>query len=217
MASTWPPCSPHRAALASDWPTIAILAGGVDRPYPTGHRDLLSRIARNGLVLSETPPGTTPTRWRFIQRGRIMAALSGATVIVEAAYRSGSLGVAWNAAELGRPAGAVPGPVTSVTSAGTHRLLHEGTATLVTDTSDVTALLDSPTPRWSSPTLDHDNLHAAPHGLHSSRKRRSEVSSMRVGHDGLNALGANTATCFLPRRRAADRSGPDSNGPPASS
>lgn len=74
----------HRAALAAGRPTIAFLAGGADRPYPMGHQDLLDRIAHNGVVASETPPGATPTRWRFLQRARLLAAVPGATVIVKA-------------------------------------------------------------------------------------------------------------------------------------
>jgi DNA processing protein len=88
-------------------------------------------------------PGATPTKWRFLARNRILGALSGATVIVEAGYRSGSLNVAARAAELGRPVGAVPGPVTSAASAGTHRLLREGIASLVADAADITALFGS--------------------------------------------------------------------------
>lgn len=123
----------HRGALAVGGDTIAILAGGVDRPYPAGHGDLLDRVADVGLLMSELPPGTPPTRHRFLARGRLMAALSGASVVVEAGARSGSLHVAARAQGLGRVVGAVPGPVTSVTSAGPHTLLRDGTAQIVTD------------------------------------------------------------------------------------
>lgn len=134
----------HVAALAAGGQTIAVLASGLDRLYPAGNQYMLERIAGVGLLLSETAPGSTPTRWRFLARNRIMGALSGATVIVEAGYRSGSLNVAARAAELGRRVGAVPGPVTSAASAGTHRLLHEGIASLVTDSRDINALVDPP-------------------------------------------------------------------------
>ena len=131
----------HRAALAAGRDTIAVLAGGVDRPYPAGHGDLLRRIADVGLLVSELPPGSAPTRHRFLARGRLMAALSGASVVAEAGARSGSLHVAAHARALGRGVGAVPGPVTSVTSAGPHRLLRDGMAQLVTDSADVARLL----------------------------------------------------------------------------
>ncbi|MFT3799043.1 DNA-processing protein DprA [Microbacterium sp.] len=132
----------HLAALEVDGPTIAVLSGGLNRLYPAGNRDLLERIGGLGLLVSELPPDATPTRWRILAHDRIMAALSGATVIVEAGYRSGSLNVAARAAQIGRPVGAVPGPVTSVASAGTHRLLRDGIASLVTQTDDLNRLLE---------------------------------------------------------------------------
>ena len=134
----------HRAALAAGGQTLAVMVGGLDRLYPSGNRELLERVGDLGLLASEMPPGAAPTKWRFLARNRILGALSGATVVVEAGYRSGSLNVAARAAQLGRPVGAVPGPVTSVSSAGTHRLLREGIASLITDATDVTALLDPP-------------------------------------------------------------------------
>ena len=126
----------HRAALASGGDTIAVMANGADRMYPMGHRELLERVADLGLMVSEMPPGAVPTRHRFIARARLMAALSTATVVVEAGVRSGSMTVARRAHELGRAVGAVPGPVTSATSAGTHQLLRDG-ASLVTDAADL--------------------------------------------------------------------------------
>lgn len=130
----------HHGALAADGDTIAVMAGGPDRLYPAGHRDMLERVADLGLLMSEMPPGSTPTRHRFIARGRLLAALSSATVIVEAGARSGALNVAREASVLGRGVGAVPGPVTSAASTGTHLLLQEGTATLITGSHDVAAL-----------------------------------------------------------------------------
>lgn len=132
----------HQAALAAGGDTIAILANGVDRRYPAGHRDLLDRVADVGLLASEVPPGAVPTRHRFIARARLLAALASTTVIVEAAGRSGSLGVAQHAFELGRSVGAVPGPVTSAASVGPHRLLREGTASLVADSADLARLVE---------------------------------------------------------------------------
>ena len=126
--------------------TIAVLAGGLDRNYPAGHQELLSRVAESGAVLSELSPGAAPTRWRFLQRGRLLAAISAATIVVEAGYRSGSLHTAAEAHALGRPVGAVPGPITSAASAGCHRLLHEKIATVISSASDIAALTDPPAP-----------------------------------------------------------------------
>jgi DNA processing protein len=131
----------HRAALTVGGGTIAVLAGGVDRPYPAGHRNLLARIAVDGVVVSEVPCGTAPTRWRFLARNRLIAALGQATVVVEAGWRSGSLNTAGHAATLGRPLGAVPGPVTSASSAGCHRLLREYDAVCVTSAAEVAEML----------------------------------------------------------------------------
>lgn len=130
----------HRSALSSGGQTIAVMAGGLDRLYPAGHRDMLERVGDVGLLMSETPPGSAPTRHRFLARSRLLAALSSATVIVEAGARSGSLHVAREAHALGRGVGAVPGPVTSAASTGTHLLLSEGTAALVTGHHDLATL-----------------------------------------------------------------------------
>jgi DNA processing protein len=132
----------HRAALAAGGRTVAVLAGGVDRAYPAGHADLLARVASGvGAVIAEVPCGTAPTKWRFLQRNRVIAALAEATVVVEAGWRSGSLNTAGHAAALGRPLGAVPGPITSAASAGCHRLLREYDARCVTSADDVLELL----------------------------------------------------------------------------
>ncbi|MEX5309279.1 DNA-processing protein DprA [Kocuria sp. CPCC 205297] len=130
----------HRAALSSGGQTIAVMPAGLDRLYPAGHRDMLEQVGDVGLLMSEMPPGAAPTRHRFIARGRLLAALSSATVIVEAGARSGSLHVAREAHALGRSVGAVPGPVTSAASTGTHLLLSEGTAALVTGHHDLATL-----------------------------------------------------------------------------
>ncbi|MCU1425015.1 MAG: dprA [Microbacteriaceae bacterium] len=127
----------HRAALASRGQTIAFLAGGVDRFYPSGHDALLTRIAENGAVISELPCGSPPTKWRFLQRNRLIAASSLATIVLEAGWRSGSLNTAGHAAALGRPVGAVPGPVTSAASAGCHRLIREHGAVCVTNADEM--------------------------------------------------------------------------------
>ncbi len=130
----------HRAALASRGLTVAFLAGGVDRFYPAGHDALLNRIVETGVVISELPVGSSPTKWRFLQRNRLIAAASLATIVLEAGWRSGSLNTAGHAAALGRPIGAVPGPVTSAASAGCHRLIREFNATCVTSADDMAEL-----------------------------------------------------------------------------
>ena len=136
----------HKSVLAASGQTIAVLTGGLDRPYPAGHSELLSRIGDVGLLVSELPPGAAPTRYRFLARNRLLAALSGLTVIPEASPRSGSMTPVIAARELGRGVGAVPGPVTSVASAGPNELIKQGFAVLVTQPSDVIALLDSNAP-----------------------------------------------------------------------
>jgi DNA processing protein len=132
----------HRGALAAQAaPTVAVLAGGLDVVYPRGHDRLLAQVADSGLVVSEVPPGCAATRMRFLVRNRLVAALSRGTVVVEAAARSGSLSTAGRAGELGRHVMAVPGPVTSAQSAGCHRLLRAGGATLVTEAAEVLELV----------------------------------------------------------------------------
>ena len=126
----------HRATLATDGFTVAVLAGGVDIPYPAGHAALLHRIGQQGLVVSEYPPGVRPARHRFLTRNRLVAALSGATVVVEAGARSGAANTAAWARALGRGVCAVPGPVTSSASVGCHALLRNG-ADIVTRAADV--------------------------------------------------------------------------------
>jgi DNA processing protein len=126
----------HRGALDAGGRTIAVLGCGPDNAYPPAHRSLWRRITEVGLVISEFPPGATPWKWTFPARNRIMAALAGMTVVVEAAARSGSLITADLAADLGRDLGAVPGPVTSRASAGPNNLLAGG-ACLVRDAQDI--------------------------------------------------------------------------------
>ena len=126
----------HRGALAAGGPSIAVMACGVERSYPAAHEALLGRIAATGLVVSEYPPGSVPARHRFLVRNRLIAALGGGTVVVEAALRSGAQRTAADARALGRPVMAVPGPVTSGSSAGCHRLIREG-AVLVTRVEEV--------------------------------------------------------------------------------
>jgi DNA processing protein len=147
----------HRGALDAGR-TIAVLGCGPDVPYPATHRSLWRRICETGLVVSEFPPGATPWRWTFPARNRIMAALSGMTVVVEAAARSGSLITTDLAADLGRDLGAVPGPVTSRTSAGPNSLLASG-AHLIRDAQDVLDAMLGPGRRTvarSAPALESE-------------------------------------------------------------
>lgn len=130
----------HRGALGAGGATAAVLACGVDRPYPPGHTALITRIAEQGLVVGELPPGDHPTPSRFVLRNRVIAALTRGTVVVEAAYRSGSLVTARAARRLGRHVMGVPGPATSALSAGVHELLR-GDAVLVGDAAEVVELV----------------------------------------------------------------------------
>lgn len=130
----------HRAALAADGVTVAVLAGGVDVLYPAGHSALLHRVATHGLLVSEYPPGVRPARHRFLTRNRLVAALSGATVVVEAGIRSGAASTAAWARALGRVVCAVPGPITSAASTGCHILLQAG-AELVTRADEVREII----------------------------------------------------------------------------
>lgn len=127
----------HRGALAAEAPTAAVLACGVDMSYPRGHAALLDRIADGGLVLSEVPPRSAPSRIRFLTRNRLIAALTCGSVVVEAAVRSGALNTARWAAQLLRPVMGVPGPVTSSMSDGVHEMFRSGLATVVTDGDEV--------------------------------------------------------------------------------
>lgn len=131
----------HRVAVASHAPTIAVLAGGVDRLYPVGHTELFRAILTGGgALVAELPCGQSPTKWRFLQRNRLIAAMTAATVVVEAGVRSGALNTAHHALELGRELGAVPGPITASTSVGCHRLLQHGSATLIGSGEDAIRL-----------------------------------------------------------------------------
>jgi DNA processing protein len=203
----------HRGALATKGTTIAVLACGVDFPYPAGHADLFSAIAADGLVASEWPPGQHPGRMRFLVRNRVIAALTCGTVIVEAGERSGALNTARHAAELGKPLMAVPGPVTSAQSAGCHRIIREWGASCVTCAADIIELLspvsaadarssadarpsaDGPHPR---PDPDpHPRPHPGPHprpGPHPDPRDDLDSDTVRV-LDALPARGgAGTST-----------------------
>ena len=146
--------SAHKGALAAGGVTVAVLACGVDRAYPAGHSRLIARIAESGLVVSEYPPGSVPGRHRFLVRNRLIAGLATGTVVVEAGWRSGSRRTASDAALLGRPVMAVPGPVTSALSVGCHHLLREPGTIAVTRAEEVVEAIGRIGDDLAAPTLD---------------------------------------------------------------
>jgi len=158
----------HRGALAAAAgggatpSTLAVMAGGLDRFYPPGNEGLLRAIAEQGALVAEVPPGTNPTRYRFLQRNRLIAALCEVTVVVEARWRSGALNTAHHAEGLSRSVGAVPGSVYSANSAGCHRLLREGAAVCVTDAAEIAELAGAAgnnlAPEPDAATALHDGL-----------------------------------------------------------
>ncbi len=195
----------HRAALATDGTTVAVLACGPDRAYPVAHTELLERIAERALVVSEYPPGAVPARHRFLVRNRLIAGLSCATVVVEAALRSGAQRTAADARSLGRPVMAVPGPATSGPSAGCHRLIREG-ATLVTRAEEVLEdagriglhLAEEPVRGPARPT---DGLAPAAARVHEALPARAARESWWLAREaGLPAGEVRAALVDLERR-----------------
>lgn len=173
----------HRAALGVGGCTIAVLAGGVDRLYPRGNDGMLTAVAESGAVISAQPPGTGVTRYRFLDRNRLIAALGGATVVVEAAARSGALSTAAWASALDRPVGAVPGPVTSVASVGCHLLVRDRGAVLVGRTADVVELagdMGETEPPPAGPTTSWDGLDDVTRRVLESLPTRGGVAPAEV-------------------------------------
>ena len=127
----------HRGALGADGVTVAVLACGVDTPYPAAHAELFDAIAAQGVIVSEWPPGRPVSRLRFLVRNRVIAALAAGTLVVEAGQRSGAVNTARHARDLHRPLMAVPGPVTSDLSAGCHQIIRDWQGTLVTTAYEV--------------------------------------------------------------------------------
>jgi DNA processing protein len=125
----------HRSALASEQKTIAFLAGGIDRLYPSGNAALFEKVIDRGAVFAEQAPGASPTKWRFLQRNRLIAAMSPATIVIEAGQRSGALNTVSHALEIGRSVGVVPGPITSQSSAGCNRLISQGLVSSICEPS----------------------------------------------------------------------------------
>lgn len=152
----------HRGALAAGGVTVVVLACGVDVVYPRGHQALFGRVGKEGLLVSEWPPGCAPMRHRFLVRNRVIAAVTAGTVVVEAAARSGALSTARHARDLDRAVMAVPGPVTSAMSAGCHALLREPDTTLVTSAAEVLDRIgrigDDLAPLLLGPVLPRDVL-----------------------------------------------------------
>lgn len=153
----------HRGALAAGGVTLAVMAGGVDVAYPRAHAPLLAAIADQGLIVSEVPLGETVRRQRFLSRNRLIAALARATLVIEAADRSGTSATARAAHQMGRSVLALPGPVTSPASIGCHRMIQDGLAMLVADLDDVRSAVDltslPPVPVPAAPMLPFDQLH----------------------------------------------------------
>jgi DNA processing protein len=169
----------HQGALTAEGVTIAVLASGVDEPYPLGHHVLFEAIAAHGVLVSEWPPGRRPTRPGFLVRNRVIAALSRGTVVVEAAIRSGALNTARHARDQCRPLMAVPGPVTSPASEGCHEIIREWGAVCVTGARDVLEHLalpgdELPSRRARGPVLPRDALDPA-------SRRVLEAVPARVG------------------------------------
>ncbi len=135
----------HRGAIAAEGRTTAVLASGISTKYPAGNERLFEEISANGSLISEVMPNEKARPERFLTRNRLIAALSRATIVVEAAFRSGSLRTAHDASELMRIVLAVPGPITSPTSDGCHRLIGERCAEIVTSVSDAMEFLPQST------------------------------------------------------------------------
>ena len=133
----------HRGALVAEGRTIAVIASGIDVQYPAGNARLFDEICENGAIISEVMPGVTAMPHRFLIHNRLIAALSLSTLVVEAAFRSGSLRTARDAAELMRPVMAIPGPISSPSSEGCHRLIGERAAELVTSVADAMELISA--------------------------------------------------------------------------
>lgn len=185
--------APQARPLRPGGPTIAVLAGGADVIYPPSARGLYARILEVGCALSEMPPGVRPRKWSFPARNRIIAALSQMTVVVQARERSGSLITADLAMQLGRPVGAVPGPVTRALSHGANALLHDG-AHVIRDARDVLDVMlpgYQPGPRPAPQLTLEPELASALDAIEAGCTTAGEVAAARC-HSGATALTALT-------------------------
>lgn len=202
----------HRGALAVDGPTVAVLAGGVERPYPAAHTALLARIAETGAVVSEVAPGSAPTKNRFLQRNRLIATMTLGTVVVEAGLRSGSLNTAGHAFSASRVVAAVPGPVTSLMSAGCHEWIREAKAVLVTDAAEVADAFGQIgvdlAPRRSGPVRRDDGLDDVLQRVFDALPPNQGVGLDRLSlAAGLNVAEVQSALGLLELRGLAERHG----------
>ncbi|MBU4187997.1 MAG: DNA-processing protein DprA [Propionicimonas sp.] len=194
----------HRGALAGRTPTVAVQAGGLDQPYPSGHAKLFSRIAEAGVVVGELAPGEHPTRVRFLARNRLIAAMSEGTVMVEAAARSGARNTVTWANALRRLVMAVPGQVTSANSVTPHRLIREAEATLVSSPAEVLELLSPLGGDFRQPRGEHrptDDLAADELRLFEAIPARGALSA---GELALKA-GLAMPTCLALLSRLAEQ------------
>jgi DNA processing protein len=186
----------HRGALAVRGPTVCVLANGVDVGYPRGNAAIFDRLALEGLLVSELPPGTTPTRMRFLSRNRMIAALSLGTVVVEAALRSGARNTASWAVGCHRPVMAVPGPVHSALSEAPHLLIRNGQAMLVTGADDVLEMI-SPAGQHtvglrSGPSRTTDGLDPTRLAVYEAIPARRRVSAGEIAL----VAGVSMPTCL---------------------
>lgn len=190
----------HRGALVSGSPTVAFLAGGVDRLYPASNTDLLRRTIERGAVVSEAPPGSVPGKQRFLKRNRLIASLTAGTVVVEASVRSGALSTANHAVRLLRPLGAVPGPVTSMASAGCHELLRRGAAVCVTDAAEAAELvghMGESAPERTGETRPGDDLDPAGKAVLDALPVRKPAHEQSIARAAGLALGDTTGRLGL--------------------
>jgi DNA processing protein len=205
--------SAHRGALGADGVTVAVLACGVDVPYPVGHTELFEAVAAQGVIVSEWPPGRTVSRLRFLVRNRVIAALATGTLVVEAGERSGAVNTARHARDLGRRLMAVPGPVTSDQSAGCHRIIREWQGTLVTTAAEVIEHLSpvgatlEPTPTNALAVIDpavNDPARSASTDSASSASARS-ASADSASASPASASSAPVGPVDPPRPRSSRR------------
>ena len=211
----------HRGALEGGGRTVAVLGCGIDRDYPRAHAHLAARIAASGAVVSEYPPGIEPAPWRFPARNRVIAGLARATVVVEARTRSGALGTADFALELGRDVFAVPGEITAALSAGTNDLLRQRAAPLLSADDILSALgieREAPRRRAVSPAADEvlellaDGPCAVDELVRSSGRSSGDVAAALVE---LELAGAAAQADGLYRATVSGGGSPSRAGRPA--
>jgi len=202
----------HRGAIAAEGRSVAVLACGADRVYPAGHRDLVEHLAQEHAVVSETPPGGSPTRVRFLSRNRLIAALTRGTVVVEAAARSGALNTANWAGRLNRALMGVPGPITSAPSQGVHELIRVGAATLVTSGAEVLELLGEAGEHLVDPprgrTRPRDRLSVREQQLLDAVPVRQEAGVLSIARAaGVGVVETSSLLHSLQRRGLVEQAG----------